>query len=133
VTVPSATDLERLRVRLARLTRTEAPPFVAADAWGLITHVDRPLADALGWPVDDLVGQPLTAIIPRRFRDAHHVGFARFLSTGVPTLLDRPLAFWVATRGGQEWRAEHVITAIEGERGWLFGAVIRTEGVRHAA
>ena len=101
--------------------------LVVADQRGLIAHVDAPLARALGWRADELVGLPLTTIIPPHLRDAHHLGFSRFLKTHQPTLLERTLSLSVATRAGDELSAEHVITAIRIEAGWLFAAAIRLQ------
>lgn len=127
VLAPTTMDLEQLRARLAAVARLDSP-LIVADQHGLIRHVDVALARDLEWQLDDLVGRPLTVIIPRRFHDAHHLGFSRFLTTGERVVLERPLALWVATRTGGELRVEHVITAIRRHDGWLFGAAIRTRG-----
>lgn len=124
--------VDRLRARLATLTHNGTPSIIVANEIGLIEHVDPELARALRWRVDQLVDQPLTTIIPRRFRDAHNLGFSRFLMTREPTLLERPLGLWVATASGDELRAEHVITSLLVERGWLFGATIDVIGQEEA-
>lgn len=127
VTSIATTDLDRLRTRLFELTHDADLQLVAADSYGLIVHVDPPLALALGWRDDELVGRPLTTIIPRRLHDAHLIGLSRFLATAVPTILERPLQLWISARTGEELRVEHVITAIRIDTRWLFGAAIRTE------
>ena len=130
MTVSSTTDLEilaRLRMRLAELTELANPTIIAADDHGLITYIDAPLARALGWSAEELVGRSLTTIIPRRFRDAHHIGFSRFLTTGEPRLLERTIALSVSTRGGEEMRVQHVITAVRVGPRWVFAASIRPE------
>lgn len=118
--------LEELRARLAELTRLAAPTIIVADSLGLIAHVDPPLAQLLGWRADELVGRALSTIIPLRFREAHHLGFSRFLTSGEPTLMGRPLEMAIATRDGKELTAEHVITAFRVDERWVFGASIRT-------
>jgi PAS domain S-box-containing protein len=123
---PTDTDLQRLRERLVNLAVPD-PAMVVVDDIGLIAHVDAPLARCLGWEPDELVGQPLTTIIPARVRDAHHLGFSRFLTTGRPTLLERPLHLSVLHRDGGERGAEHVIIAMERSGRWLFAAAIRVE------
>jgi PAS domain S-box-containing protein len=128
VTSFAKTDLDRLRTRLFEITRDAGLQLIAADSYGLIVHVDPPLALALGWRDDELVGRPLTTIIPRRLRDAHLIGISRFLATDAPTILERPLQLWISTRTGEELRVEHVITAIRIDSRWLFGAAIRAEG-----
>jgi PAS domain S-box-containing protein len=127
----STTDLEQLRARLATVTLTDVPVIVA-NRHGLILYVDPPIAHVLEWHVDELVGRPLTAIIPRRFHDAHHLGFSRFLATGQRVLMERKLGLWAVTRTGTELHVEHVITAIQSEAGWLFAAAIRVNGAGDA-
>lgn len=124
---PTPRDVERLRVRLTELTRQQDPQIVVADELGLIVHIDAGLARDIGWNPVDLVGQPLTKIIPPRFRDAHHFGFSRYLVTRRSVVLDRPLAFSVLHHDGRELPAEHVIVAVPTDEGVLFGAVIRAE------
>lgn len=127
MTEPTSPDLARLRARLVELTRDENPSVIVADELGMIAHIDQDLARALGWPAEELIGRPLTTIIPPRFRDAHHVGFSRFLCTHQPTVLERPLMLSVLNRRGDELVAEHVIVAIASANGWLFAAAIRLE------
>lgn len=124
---PTSRDVERLRIRLTELTRQQEPEIVVADQLGLIVHIDAGLARNIGWNPAELVGQPLTRIIPPRLRDAHHFGFSRYLVTRRSVVLDRPLAFSVLHRDGRELVAEHVIVAVPTEGGVLFGAVIRAE------
>lgn len=120
--------VEQLRARLASLTHNATPAIIVANELGLIQHIDPELARALHWRLDELLDQPLTTIIPRRFRDAHNLGFSRFLTTHEATMLDRPLNLWVATSSGQELRAEHYITGLLVDGTWLFGATIEIRG-----
>ncbi|HUQ79045.1 MAG TPA: PAS domain S-box protein [Patescibacteria group bacterium] len=99
--------------------------MITADHHGYVTSINRSFEEAYGWTAADLVGQPLPTIIPRRFHDAHHTGFARFLTTGTPTLLGQPLPLAVMTKDGRELVAEHVIVATEAGDHWEFGAIIR--------
>ena len=64
---------------------------VAADDANRIIAVSRPLAAALGWTVEDLVGRRITAVIPPELREAHVAGFTRHLTTGETHLLGTPL------------------------------------------
>jgi len=64
---------------------------VAADDANRIIAVSRPLAEALGWDVDDLVGRRVVALIPPELREAHVAGFTRHLTTGQTSILGVPL------------------------------------------
>ncbi len=56
--------------------------LIAVDESNRIIALSAPLAHVLGWPVGDLVGRRVVAIVPPRFREAHVAGFSRHLSTG---------------------------------------------------
>ena len=60
---------------------------VVADATGRVVHANPAVTALLGHEVDALVGQPLTVLMPERFRTAHAAGFARFLATGEGELI----------------------------------------------
>jgi PAS domain S-box-containing protein len=105
--------------------RETSLPTLVADHQGMITRVNQRFEDVFGWRGDEILGRPLTAIIPRTFRDAHHLGFSRFLLTGSPTLLGRPLTLPAMAKDGRVFDAEHVIFAEQREGRWVFAATIR--------
>ena len=110
---------------LESLRRDTTNPVVIADHQGRITHVNQPFEAVFGWPADEIIGKPLATIIPPDLHDAHHLGFSRFVTTGQPTLLDQPLKLRARRKDGQEFDAEHIITAERHAGQWQFGATIR--------
>ena len=75
---------------------------VAADDANRIVAVSRPLADLLGWAVEDLVGRRVVTLIPLRLREAHVAGFTRHLTTGESHVLGVPLVLPVLRADGTE-------------------------------
>ncbi|MDQ6649121.1 MAG: SpoIIE family protein phosphatase [Actinomycetota bacterium] len=67
-----------------------ADAVVVADSSMRIRYVNAAVGPLLGWPVQDLVGERLTRIVPERLRPAHDAGFRRFLDTRVPVLVGGP-------------------------------------------
>lgn len=98
---------------------------VIADQDGFITFVRGDFSGVLGWESGELLGKSITVLMPKRFRDAHNLGFARFLMTEQPTLLNRPLNLKVLTKDGEELDSEHVIIAEKTGGRWVFGTSIR--------
>ncbi len=98
---------------------------VVANQRGLITYVNPTFETLFGWRSGEIVGQPIAVLMPARYRDAHHLGFSRYLSTGVPTLLDRPLRLMAVSREGREFDTEHRILAERRDDEWVFLALIR--------
>ena len=73
---------------------------VAADDANRIIAVSRPLADALGWEVEDLVGRRVVVLIPPELREAHVAGFTRHLTTGETHAVGVPLRLPVLRADG---------------------------------
>lgn len=66
--------------------------IVVVDSDGHIAFANPGVDVLLGYAVDELLGQPLTCIIPHQYRDAHEVHLAKFRKRGKPTSMGaRPL------------------------------------------
>src|SRR3989338_4634791 len=99
-------------------------PAVAADNEGILIHVNDAFTLAYGWTKEDLVGKSITNIMPPHFRDAHHIGFSRFLVTEKATLAGKPLPLAVLFKDGTIKDAEHFILAEKVEGKWRFAATV---------
>lgn len=115
-------------MEVAELRQRTDVPVIAADHRGFITQINDQFREAYGWTAADLVGKPLPTIIPTRFHDAHHSGFARFLTTEIPRILGRPYELPIVTKDGRELSAEHFIVASVSDGRWEFAALIRPLG-----
>jgi len=80
--------------------RTSTRPVVASDIANRIVAVSRPLADLLGWEVEELVGRRVVTLVPPELREAHVAGFSRYLSTGEARILGVPMDIPVMRRDG---------------------------------
>lgn len=93
------------------LVRDATRGAVAADDANRILAISRPLADALGWAPEDLVGRRVVAIVPPHFREAHVAGFTRHLTTGEAHALNVRLELPVLRADSTELECEFFIEA----------------------
>jgi PAS domain S-box-containing protein len=91
---------------------------------GLIDFINNVFTIEYGWTNDDLLGQPLTVIIPPHFRDTHRLGFSRFLSTEKKTLIGKVLRLPILLKDGSIAQAEHFIFAEKNGDRWRFASTI---------
>lgn len=98
------------------------------DEEGRIFFINEAFEREYGWNRADVLGQPITVIIPPKMRDVHHIGFSRFLKTENATLLEKPLNLPVLCKDGRILDAEHFLCAEKTDGKWRFAATIR---VRH--
>jgi PAS domain S-box-containing protein len=86
----------------------EAAPdaIVCGDAYGRITYWNRAAQESFGYTAEEAVGQPLTLIIPERFRHLHEDGMERYLATGKPKIIGRPVELAGLRKDGTEFPVE---------------------------
>ena len=85
---------------------------VVSDASGRIRYVNGQIVRMLGWPRAELVGQPLTTLMPERLRQAHAIGFQRFISTGTPRVFGKPIRVAALRKDGAEVEIELTLSAL---------------------
>jgi PAS domain S-box-containing protein len=113
---------------LAEVRSETKTPVVVADQQGVVKEVNELFTSVFGWTREEIVGKPLAAIIPKKLRDTHRLGFSRFLRTGRPTILNQPLELKAVAKDGREFTARHLITAERVDGEWTFAATIEPIG-----
>src|SRR5258708_7593275 len=92
-----------------------ADAVVAADLTGRIAYVNPATSRLLGWPGDELVGQPLLTLVPPRLHEAHRKGFSRFVATREPRLIGRPTRVPALRKDGSEVEVELTLAVFPAE------------------
>lgn len=105
-------DLADLDYRRALDSLPDA--VVAADGSHHIVYANRGITRLLGWEPGELVGQPLTRLMPARMQAAHREGFKRFIATKQPRLIGKTLRVPALRRDGEEIEAELTIAHLPG-------------------
>ena len=82
-------ELTRTREQLVSLAECAPDAIVMADSDGLISYWNRAAAAMFGHSRDDVLGRPLTMLMPERHRDAHRQGISRMKSSGESRLIGR--------------------------------------------
>ncbi len=104
-------------------------PVIVANHEGIVVDVNNHFEIIFGWSAQEIIGQPLTMILPPFFQDSHNLGFARFSATGTSTILNHPLHLKAVAKDGREIESEHFIIAEKEEGQWLFAATLRPLGM----
>jgi len=68
------------------LVENGSDAIVSIDEHSRILFANRSVERVFGYEPDELIGEPLTKIMPERFRDAHHAALDAYLETGERTL-----------------------------------------------
>ncbi|MDH3349010.1 MAG: PAS domain S-box protein [Desulfobulbaceae bacterium] len=100
-------------------------PLILADDNGIITDLNDKFCDSYEWERDQLIGRPITAIIPTALHDAHHIGLSNYLVSGHPRILKQPLPLQLMTGSGKTITAEHYIISELSNGKYRFAATIK--------
>jgi two-component system, LuxR family, sensor kinase FixL len=117
-----------LRASEARFTSVAdaaVDAIVSADSFGRLLSWNSGAERMFGWRAEEVVGRPLTVIIPERLRALHEAGIARVRQTGHSKLAGTVVELVAQHRDGSEFPVELSIGAWQGSDGLAFSAVIR--------
>ncbi|MEA3203216.1 MAG: hypothetical protein QOI63_891 [Thermoplasmata archaeon] len=106
--------------------------IVAADAQGRILYLN-PAAQQLFGHGEEAVGQPLTLLMPERFKPAHLDGFARYARTGEAHILGKTVEVVARHKGGREVPVEISLSTWSGPEGRFFVGILRDATERKRA
>ncbi|MDQ3639389.1 MAG: PAS domain S-box protein, partial [Actinomycetota bacterium] len=127
------TDLERAQSALRREeARTRAIVETAPDAIvtitgdGLVRSFNPGAERMFGYSAAEILGRPLTTLMPGCFRTTHEGGPARHLATGESTLIGRgPVELAGLRKGGSEFPLELTLGELREEGELLFTGIVR--------
>src|SRR6266545_4023582 len=111
--------------RFRGVTDAAMDAIVSADSEGRLRSWNRGAERMFGWRADEVVGRPLTVIVPERLRAAHTEGIARVRRTGRSKLAGSVVELVALRRDGSEFPVELSIGTWEAGDGLSFSGVIR--------
>ena len=120
---PVAADTSEAMLRAIVDAATDA--IVSADAGGDIVQVNRAAERMFGYATSELMGRPLTILMPERFHDAHRSGFARFLATGEARVIGRTVELAAVRKDGQEFPIELSLAVSRAADAVFFTGIVR--------
>jgi PAS domain S-box-containing protein len=123
--IEDITDRKRADMRLRRVVESAPDAMVIADQQGRIILASKQTSVIFGYTRDELIGQTVEMLLPKRFRGQHihnRKEYARHPET--KHMSDRPTLIGMRT-DGTEFPAEVNLSPIETEEGILVSAAIR--------
>jgi len=112
--------------RLEQLLEASVEAFVSMNESGIITAWNAAAERTFGISREDAIGRRLAeTIVPPHYRDAHHMGVGRFLTTGERRVLDRRFEITAWHPDGHEFPVELAVWAVQDEEhGWTFNGLL---------
>jgi PAS domain S-box-containing protein len=117
-------SLEVSELRFRSVVETANAAIVTADNRGLISFWNRMAEKLFGFTAQEMVGSPLTRIMPERFSGAHQAAMQRVLSTGETRLAGETVETIGARKGGEEFPLELSLATWKTGEGSFFTALM---------
>jgi PAS domain S-box-containing protein len=92
--------------QLRALAQTAVDAIVSADSRGNIIFFNRAAERIFGYSAADMMGKPLTMLMPERFHTPHERGLVRYLETGVASAIGKTLELAGQKSDGEEFPLE---------------------------
>lgn len=118
-------SLRESEERFRAVAETAADAIVSADKCGDITYFNQGAERIFGYAARDVIGKPLTLLMPQRFHDAHRQGHARFLKTGEARVVGRTVELVGQRKEGTEFPLELSLASWKAGGDTFFTGILR--------
>jgi len=120
---------ERYRV----LVETASDAVISTDETGRILFANSAASRVFGYDSTELIGKPLTMLMPEHIRQVHETGFRRYLETGVRHMSWQGTEFIGLHKNGREFPVEVSIGELARSGRRMFTGFIRDISERKQA
>lgn len=107
--------------------------IVIADHSGRITDFNRAAEQMFLYSANEVIGQPLTILMPERLRDTHRNGFERFQRTGETHVIGKTVELIGRKRDGGELSVELSLSTWKTGEGTFFTGILKDISERKRA
>jgi len=123
--------LRQSELRFRSVAETAHDAIVSADAEGRIVSWNRAAEVMFGHPEAEMIGLPLTVIIPERLRARHSAGLARVRAGGEPRVIGHTVELEGLRRDGTEFPIELSLAQWQYGGDRFFTGILRDVTERH--
>ncbi len=126
--------------RFSSITRSANEAVVSANALGLVLSWNPSAERIFGYRKREILGKPLTMLVPQKYRQGHLDGFQRFCDGGKPKIIGTTIEVSGLRKDGTEFPLDISLSSWDSDGDLFFAATMRditerkdTEGALHNA
>lgn len=119
--------------RFQSLVESATDAIVVANGRGVVVSWNRAASRLFGYSMEEMMGQPLTLLMPERYRDAHERGLARIEATGKGRLIGSVVELHGLRKSGEEFPIELSLATWKTANGSYYSGIIRDISERKKA
>jgi PAS domain S-box-containing protein len=110
--------------KFRNLAETASDAILSADSHGKIVYFNPAAERIFSYSLTEIIGQPLTLLMPERFRDPQQQGMDRFLKTGEARIIGKTVELAARRKNGSEFPIELALSSWKTREGTFFTAVL---------
>ncbi len=118
-------ELRTSEVKFRTVTHSVADAIISADNRGHIIFWNHAAEKIFGYSQDEVLGKPLTVIIPERYRASHCAGLARLQAGGESHVVGRTVELQGLRKDGAELPVELSLSAWQTSEGKFYTGIVR--------
>jgi PAS domain S-box-containing protein len=117
--------VEEAEAKFRAISETANDAIISADGEGRIIHFNQGAERIFGYKAQDVIGQPLTVLMPPKYHEAHTKGLRRYLETGEARVIRKTVELTGRQKNGNEIPIELSIAAWKSGDATFFTAIMR--------
>ena len=118
-------DLQHSEAKFRALAETANDAIISGDSQGNIIHFNKAAERAYGYQESEVVGTPITLLMPQKFQEACGQGLARFLASGESRVLGKTVELTGRRKDGSEFAIEMSLASWKTNGQTFFTSIIR--------
>jgi PAS domain S-box-containing protein len=127
-----AVALSESEDRFRSLVQSAPDAIVVADEHGYIVSWNEAASRMFQYRAEEILGRPLTILMPIRYREAHEMGIERMRTSGQSKLIGKVVALQGLKKDGREFPIELSLATWKGRDGAFYSGIIRDMTARTA-
>jgi PAS domain S-box-containing protein len=117
--------LESSEARLRSVAETAGDAIISANSQDKIVLWNKAAEEIFGYSADEIIGQPITRIMHRRFHRAHQKGLRRVVATGKTKIIGETVEVLGLRKDGSEFPLELSLATWKIKEESFFTAILR--------
>lgn len=119
------TQVMRSETRFRSVAKFANDAIITANSEGNITFWNNCARDIFGYPEEEVLGKPVTLLMPEPYREGHRQGMARFMSTRRSVIIGHAVEMEGLRKDGTMFPLELTLASWETDEGKFFTGIIR--------
>jgi PAS domain S-box-containing protein len=116
--------LQTSEEKFRSVVQTANDAIVTANSHGEITDFNRGAEAIFGYSAQEVIGKPLTVLMPDRFKEPHQQGFKRYLETGEAHVIGKTVELAAKRKDRTEFPVELSLSSWKTRAGLFFTGVL---------